>query len=175
MGAETRGESGDQTTVLEFLNTDPVKSSRFRGVEYSGTFGAHRTTGTHGGIDLAASVGRPIYAALDGTVTYAGADKRPDVVKIYPPDGTTGPNGIYVSIKHDDGTIASYLHLDSAIVKSGVTVTQGQQIGTLGNTGRSSGPHLHLHTYDDNSTVIDPIVWMTDHPEATFPVQVDAD
>jgi len=67
-----------------------------------------------------------------------------------------------------------YLHLDTVDVSTGATVTQGQKIGTLGNTGRSDGPHLHLHTLSGGA-VINPIDWMTNHPNATFPVQVDAD
>ena len=173
--AESDVESGAKPTVLDFLNTKPSKGEYFKGVEYSGTFGSPRAAGLHGGIDLAAGVGRPIYAALDGTVTHAGADKREGVERKYLPGGDTGPNGIYVSIKHDDDTTTKYLHLNSVNVSVGETVTQGQQIGTLGNTGRSSGPHLHLHTYDSSDAVIDPITWMTSHPDATFPVQVDAD
>jgi murein DD-endopeptidase MepM/ murein hydrolase activator NlpD len=172
---ESDVESGAQPTVLDFLNTNPSKGEYFKGVEYSGTFGASRAAGPHGGIDLAANVDRPIYAALGGIVTHAGEDKRDGVDKKYPPDGMTGPNGIYVSIKHDDDTTTKYLHLNSVDVSVGETVTQGQQIGTLGNTGKSTGPHLHLHTYDDNNKVINPINWMSARPEATFPVQVDAD
>jgi murein DD-endopeptidase MepM/ murein hydrolase activator NlpD len=171
-------ESGAQPTVLDFLNTNPSKGEYFKGVEYSGTFGSSRAAGPHGGIDLAAGVGRPIYAALGGTVTHAGKDTRSNIdasLKVFQPDGNSGPNGIYVSIKHDDDTTTKYLHLNSVNVSVGETVTQGQQIGTLGNTGRSSGPHLHLHTYDSSDAVIDPITWMTGRPTATFPVQVDAD
>jgi murein DD-endopeptidase MepM/ murein hydrolase activator NlpD len=66
-----------------------------------------------------------------------------------------------------------YLHLDTINVSTGANVTQGRQIGTLGNTGRSKGPHLHLHTYNSSSAEIDPIDWMRSHSTATFPVQVD--
>jgi murein DD-endopeptidase MepM/ murein hydrolase activator NlpD len=130
-----------------------------------------RDSGTHGGIDLADSIGTPIFAALGGTVTYAGKDPRGG----YGPDRSTGPNGIYVSINHADSTTTKYLHLDTFVVSTGAAVEQGQHIGTLGNTGRSYGPHLHLHTYDSSGAVINPIDWMTSHPDATFPVQVAAD
>ena len=175
---ESDVESGAQPTVLDFLNTNPSKGEYFKGVEYSGTFGASRAAGLHGGIDLAANVGRPIYAALGGTVTHAGKDTRSNIdasLKVFQPDGNSGPNGNYVKISHGDGTTTMYLHLDTVDVSTGAAVEQGQQIGTLGNTGRSYGPHLHLHTYNSSGAVINPIDWMTSHPDATFPVQVDAD
>ncbi len=175
---EPNVESGAQPTVLDFLNTSPAKGSRFRGVEYSGVYRSMRDSGPHGGIDLAANVGRPIYAALGGTVTHAGKDTRSNIdasLKVFQPDGNSGPNGNYVKIRHVDGTTTMYLHLDTVDVSAGAAVEQGQQIGTLGNTGRSDGPHLHFHTYNSSGAVINPITWMADHPEATFPVQVDAD
>ena len=167
-----------QPTVKDFLDANLIRGQRFRGVEYSGVYGSTRLTGTHGGIDLADITGTPIFAALGGSVTYAGKDTRSNIaaaLKVFQPGSDSGPNGNYVKIRHEDGTTTMYLHLDTVSVSTGAIVTQGQQIGTLGNTGRSDGPHLHLHTYDSSSAVIDPITWMTSHPGATFPVQVAAD
>lgn len=93
----------------------------------------------HEGIDIAADTGAPVVAAGGGTVRVRDA-------------GGTGPGtgydpngyGDYVYIEHPDGTYTLYGHLDSTTVQDGQTVAQGQQIGTLGNTGSSSGPHLHF-------------------------------
>lgn len=167
-----------QPTVQGFLDAKLSRGGVFRGVEYSGVYGSLRASGTHGGIDLADSIGTAIFAALGGTVSYAGKDTRSSLapaLKVFEPGGDSGPNGNYVKISHEDGTTTMYLHLDTVIVSTGATVAQGQQIGTLGSTGRSRGPHLHLHTYDSSSVVMDPITWMTGHSDATFPVQVNAD
>ncbi len=168
----------EQPTVQDFLNVNLSRGQHYKGVEYSDVYATPRASGPHGGIDLADDIGTPIFAALGGRVVYAGKDTRSNIastLKVFQPGGDSGPNGNYVKITHDDGTSTMYLHLDTVDVSAGDTVTQGHQIGTLGNTGRSRGPHLHLHTYDNSGAVINPIDWMTSHPNATFPVQVDAD
>ncbi len=54
-------------------------------------------------------------------------------------------NSVY--IKHDDGTLTRYLHLDKRFVQAGTRISANQVIGTVGNTGRSHGPHLHFEVY----------------------------
>ncbi|MBM7038611.1 peptidoglycan DD-metalloendopeptidase family protein [Vibrio ulleungensis] len=91
----------------------------------------HPVTGkvtAHRGTDYAAPVGTPIWAAGDGTVLQSGYNQF---------------NGNYVFIKHSNTYITKYLHLKSRKVKKGQRVKQGQTIGTLGGTGRVTGPHLH--------------------------------
>ncbi|CAM4062860.1 peptidoglycan DD-metalloendopeptidase family protein [Vibrio neonatus] len=91
----------------------------------------HPVTGkvkAHRGTDYAAPVGTPIYAAGDGVVLKSGYNKF---------------NGNYVFIKHSNIYITKYLHLQKRRVKGGQRVKQGQTIGTLGGTGRVTGPHLH--------------------------------
>jgi murein DD-endopeptidase MepM/ murein hydrolase activator NlpD len=68
-------------------------------------------------------------------------------------DGNGCPNDNHVYIKHDDGSVAQYLHLtkDGALVAVGATVTQGATIAKSGNTGCSSDPHLHFVVFKDES------------------------
>ena len=96
--------------------------------------GGTRTQGIHGynAIDLASYVGAPVYAAAAGEVMIAkGA-------------GWNGGYGNYVVIKHDNGSQTLYAHLSSVTVSPGQWVSQGAHIGGLGNSGRSTGPHLHF-------------------------------
>lgn len=98
----------------------------------------------HAGIDIAGRVGDPIYAAASGKVT--AADRR-------------GARGIYAIIEHPNGLETWYLHLDSLNVSVGDRVQQGDVIGKLGNTGRSTGPHLHFQVVKNNQT-IDPMPYL---------------
>ncbi len=91
----------------------------------------HPVTGKvrpHRGTDYAAPVGTPIWAAGDGIVQQASYNQY---------------NGNYVFIRHSNTYITKYLHLKRRSVKTGQRVKQGQVIGTLGGTGRVTGPHLH--------------------------------
>jgi murein DD-endopeptidase MepM/ murein hydrolase activator NlpD len=84
----------------------------------------------HPGIDIANRTGTPIYAADDGYVVLAGRD--------------TWGYGNQVVIDHGNGYKTRYAHLNTILVKAGQTVKKNQQIGTMGSTGRSTGPHLHF-------------------------------
>lgn len=91
----------------------------------------HPVTGqvkAHRGVDYVAAVGTPIKAAGNGRVIKSSYNKY---------------NGNYVFIKHNDTYTTKYLHLTKRKVKTGQSVKQGQIIGTLGSTGRVTGPHLH--------------------------------
>lgn len=91
----------------------------------------HPVTGkvvAHRGTDYAAPVGTPIWAAGDGVVEKSGYNQY---------------NGNYVFIRHSNTYITKYLHMKRRYVKSGQRVKQGQSVGTLGGTGRVTGPHLH--------------------------------
>ncbi|QXO17845.1 peptidoglycan DD-metalloendopeptidase family protein [Vibrio ostreae] len=91
----------------------------------------HPVTGQvrpHRGTDYAAPVGTPIWAAGDGIVEKSSYNQF---------------NGNYVFIRHSNTYITKYLHLTRRTVKTGQRVKQGQVIGTLGGTGRVTGPHLH--------------------------------
>lgn len=106
---------------------------------YSGYYmrpmkGGVRTQGIHGfnGVDIGAPVGTTIYAAAPGEVIISRAG------------GWNGGYGTYVVIAHDNGTQTLYAHNSSNIVSVGQRVVQGQVIGYSGNTGKSTGPHLHF-------------------------------
>jgi murein DD-endopeptidase MepM/ murein hydrolase activator NlpD len=91
----------------------------------------HPVTGKirpHRGTDYVAPVGTPIWAAGDGVVLKSSYNRF---------------NGNYVFIKHSNTYVTKYLHLTRRKVKTGQRVKQGQTIGTLGGTGRVTGPHLH--------------------------------
>ena len=96
--------------------------------------GGKKTQGLHGynGIDLGAPSGTPIYAAASGNVI---------ISRNY---GWNGGYGNYVVISHTNGTQTLYAHLTEAAVFAGAYVYQGQIIGYLGSTGKSTGPHVHF-------------------------------
>lgn len=95
----------------------------------------HGTTRLHRGLDIANSVGTPVVAAESGTVITAS----------YEPG-----YGNYIMISHNiDGQVMTtlYAHLNSIQVSTGQRVNRGQQIGTMGSTGASTGPHLHFEVH----------------------------
>ncbi|WP_151733127.1 M23 family metallopeptidase ['Paenibacillus yunnanensis' Narsing Rao et al. 2020] len=96
------------------------------------------TSAYHSGIDIAGSIGDPIYAAMDGTVT--ASDQM-------------GARGKYIILKHSNGLETWYMHLNGMSVSAGDKVVKGQKIATLGNTGRSTGPHLHFQVVKQNKPV----------------------
>jgi murein DD-endopeptidase MepM/ murein hydrolase activator NlpD len=85
----------------------------------------------HPAIDIAGWLGAPVSAADSGFVVTAGG-------------GWNGGYGNHVLIDHGNGFTTLYAHLNSIFVKPGETVSRGQQIGTMGSTGNSTGPHLHF-------------------------------
>ena len=83
----------------------------------------------HNGVDMAAPNGSPILAAYDGEVIAASY---------------SASMGNYIMIDHGDGLITIYMHASSVSVSAGTMVARGEQIGCVGSTGRSTGPHLHF-------------------------------
>lgn len=83
----------------------------------------------HRGLDFVGQLGEPVLALADGIVTYAGKN---------------GGYGNLVELEHVDGYRTRYAHNDTNVVELGARVSKGQQIATLGSSGRSTGPHLHL-------------------------------
>jgi hypothetical protein len=114
-----------------------------RGVWTSG-FG-YRWGVLHGGIDIANSIGTPILAASDGVVIDAGP---------------TAGYGIWVKLRHSDGTVTLYGHLSSVLVNIGERVYAGDQIAKMGNTGNSTGPHLHFEVLLNGTDRVDPVGWL---------------
>ncbi len=100
----------------------------------------------HEGIDIAAPKGTPIYSAADGKVVFSGW-------------GPTG-YGKMVIIKHKNHLTTLYAHNSKLLVKKGSRVKQGQKISLMGNTGRSTGPHLHFEVRN-NTRPKDPIKYLS--------------
>ena len=96
----------------------------------------------HYGVDFAGPKGMPIYATADGFVSYAGKDKYlGDTIIIDHRKKELDEQG--QPYARQGGYQTEYGHLDKIMVKQGQLVKRGQQIGTMGNSGRSTGPHLH--------------------------------
>lgn len=96
--------------------------------------GGRKSQGIHGynGVDIAASVGTPVLASAAGTVIISKSS------------GYNGGYGLYVAVRHGNGTQTLYGHLSRVNVSVGQIVSQGEIIGTVGSSGRSTGPHLHF-------------------------------
>jgi len=128
----------------------PMLSSPVDGRLTSG-FGLrkHPITGEvhfHQGIDIAASQGTPIRAVKDGTVEFSG---------------TMSGYGKVVILRHQNGLSTLYAHSSKLAVKAGDQVRQGQVVGAVGSTGRSTGPHLHFEVRRDGKAV-NPLMYLRD-------------
>lgn len=113
----------------------------------------------HNGIDFRGKRGDKVLAAANSKVVAAGWHNG---------------LGYYVKLKHDDGNTSIYAHMDKnpskypTKLRCGMSITAGQIIGSLGNTGRSTGPHLHFEMRDRNNHVINPLLVL---PEFATPQQ----
>ncbi|MCW2636689.1 MAG: family peptidase [Blastococcus sp.] len=117
-----------------------------RGARLTSTFGA-RWGKFHEGIDLAAPMMTPEYAAADGVVLRAGA---------------ASGYGQAVYILHASGDVTVYGHMEKILVEPGQYVDAGETIALLGNRGRSTGPHLHfeVRTGGEDGEKTDPVPWL---------------
>jgi murein DD-endopeptidase MepM/ murein hydrolase activator NlpD len=98
----------------------------------------------HMGLDLAASTGTPIYAAVGGTVIISGYSSSA---------------GNWVVISHGSGLVTKYMHASALYVSAGEAVSAGQQIAAVGNTGNSFGAHLHFQV-EVNGAALDPLLFL---------------
>ena len=156
MGRSTRGNAAitedearanDILISLDKLNTYRIAASKMplsmpvqSAFRYTSNFGA-RWGRKHEGIDMAAPVGTPVYATGDGTVIFAGWQRG---------------YGNVIKIQHELGTETRYGHLSKLHVRAGQQVSRGARIGDMGNTGRSTGPHLHYEVRV-NGRAVDPL------------------
>ncbi len=99
----------------------------------------------HEGIDIAGPIGTPIYALTDAVVEESGP--------------ATG-YGLWVVLRHTDGTQSVYGHVNRTFVKEGEKVKAGEEIAEIGNRGYSTGPHLHLEIWSSEGTKINPLTWL---------------
>lgn len=89
----------------------------------------------HTGIDIAAPIGTSVISSIDGEVNYSGY---------------RGGYGKFIEIKNENGMITDYGHLSKIFVKKGDKIKKGDLIGMVGNTGFSTGPHLHFEIKENN-------------------------
>ncbi|MEV7137269.1 M23 family metallopeptidase [Streptomyces tauricus] len=128
---------------------DPVKKYK---LSASFAQAGNLWSSTHSGQDFAVSSGTQVVAAHSGTVVKTGGNGAGD-----------GPAyGNAVVIKHSNGTYSQYAHLSRVDVKPGQVVKTGQRIALSGNTGNSSGPHLHfeIRTSANYGSAVDPVAFL---------------
>jgi murein DD-endopeptidase MepM/ murein hydrolase activator NlpD len=102
----------------------------------------------HTGTDFAAPIGTPIRTVMKGVVLSAEF---------------AGAYGRQVRIRHEDGTETWYNHMSKFSVTVGETVYAGDQVGAVGVTGNTTGPHLHFEVRPDGGDPIDPMPWLRNH------------
>jgi len=107
----------------------------------------------HKGVDIGAPRGTPVRVAAAGEVKRAGV---------------RGGYGKSVQVDHGDGTVTMYNHLSAIHVREGQQLASGQQLGAVGSTGKSTGPHLH-YSVVVNGVDVDPLTHPTLAPELEIP------
>lgn len=98
----------------------------------------------HSGLDISADLNSPVYSTADGVVHYIGNDRSP---------------GKNIIINHGNGIQTRYMHLNDILVEEGEQVKKGQKIALSGNTGRSTGPHVHYEVIKDG-VAVDPKLYL---------------
>jgi murein DD-endopeptidase MepM/ murein hydrolase activator NlpD len=120
------------------------------GYHITATFGqgGSRWAHNHTGLDFAAPIGTRIGAVMKGVVIFAD---------------WAGPYGRQVQVRHEDGTVTWYNHMSKFSVSVGETVYAGDQVGAVGMTGNTTGPHLHFEVHPDGGEAVDPAPWLRNH------------
>lgn len=101
----------------------------------------------HRGIDVAGPIGTPVVAAALGVVVQSG--------------WTPGGYGNVVNVLHPDGSLTRYAHNKKLLVRPGQEINQGQQIAEMGNSGRSTGPHLHFEIHPSGKGAVNPMHYLS--------------
>jgi murein DD-endopeptidase MepM/ murein hydrolase activator NlpD len=102
----------------------------------------------HAGEDFAAPTGTNLASMSTGTVDFAGEQSG---------------YGNLIKIRYWDGTVTYYAHMSGISVTEGEGVKPGQVVGQSGNSGHSTGPHLHLEIHPGNGEAVEPLPWMAAH------------
>ena len=136
------GSSGSNSGVDGYIW--PTNNTRVVTSPYGERWCPFHSYESHNGADIDAARGSAVLAAKSGRVIQAGWN---------------GGYGISVMIAHDDGITTLYGHMDGCSVSVGQTVSQGETIGICGNTGNSSGAHIHYTMYKNGGT-IDPLPYL---------------
>lgn len=132
--------------------TLPLAGTVGDGLIVGGGGSLSRTAGGHSGLDISAPHGTPVRSAAAGKVVDVNG-------------GAGAAYGNYVTVEHSGGIYTLYAHLSAVTVSVGQTVGAGQQIGNVGSSGSSSGPHLHFEVRNDptqfNAGIfLDPVAWL---------------
>ena len=141
-GSSGGGSSGSNSGVDGYIW--PTNNTRVVTSPYGERWCPFHGYESHNGADIDAARGSAVLAAKSGRVIQAGWN---------------GGYGISVMIAHDDGITTLYGHMDGCSVSVGQTVSQGETIGICGNTGNSSGAHIHYTMYKNGGT-IDPLPYL---------------
>ena len=131
--------NGEESVIVSSPKPGQKLPTKYKGPSYPGYFirplvSCVRTQGIHGhnAVDLGAPVGTSVYAAASGRVIIAKSS------------GWNGGYGNYIVISHPNGAQTLYGHLSTLNIFAGQNVAKGDNIGRVGNTGLSTGPHLHF-------------------------------
>lgn len=150
LAAQQAASSGSSSSAAEAGPSVSSGSGTFTnpcpGARITSTFGYRRapTAGAssyHQGVDMAIGAGSPVYAASSGKVVSTGYN---------------GVEGNNITVNHGNGLVTKYKHLSKIYVSSGQSVSRGQNIGAVGSTGVSTGPHLHFEVRV-NGTAVNPL------------------
>lgn len=155
-------ERADREAARVTPSINPLKGKNFY---LTSPFGNRRSPFTkaldfHSGIDMAAPIGKPIHAPADGVVVFAGRYPHKRSVAWW-------RYGNLVVLRHGDEFLTLFGHCDEIEVRRGGRVEQGDVIGTVGDTGWSTSPHLHyeVRRRGDDGTLrpVDPRIYILDH------------
>lgn len=151
--AERRSVAKKQAAAAAVRKAEAARKAREKwvpaiaGAAFTSGFG-WRWGKMHEGNDFATPVGTPVHSMSTGTVTFAGWESG---------------YGNKVEITYWDGTLSVYAHLSSISVSVGDKVDPGEVVALSGNTGHSTGPHLHLEIHPNGGAAVDPAPWLHDH------------
>jgi len=140
-----------QTTPISIPTSDSLIFGKIVNgqMKISANFGRHfhpikKERMMHKGLDILGKIGDSVFTPLSGIVEKVGEDEL---------------KGKYIEISHPDGFTTKYYHLSAILVKVNQTVERGIEIGKIGNTGMSTGPHLHFEILR-NETPVDPEAYL---------------
>ena len=151
--AERRSLAKKQAAAAAVRKAEAARKAREKwvpaiaGAAFTSGFG-WRWGKMHEGNDFGTPVGTPVHSMSSGTITFAGWE---------------GGYGNKVEITYWDGTVSVYGHLSSIKVSVGDKVDPGEVVALSGNTGHSTGPHLHLEIHPNGGAAIDPAPWLHAH------------
>ncbi|MFC0628672.1 M23 family metallopeptidase [Kribbella deserti] len=145
-----KAEQVERARAAAEADKAPKASLPTTGYRITATFnqGGSRWARNHTGLDFAAPQGTPVLSVLPGEVIsaeYAGAYGR------------------QIKVRHEDGTVTSYAHMSAFVASVGDNVSAGEQIGSVGSTGNSTGPHVHFEVLLGGETQVNPKPWLQDH------------